>query len=161
MYPVVQTWKTTLPDDVRYRKIPAAFRAQDNDVWAIHARIFYTAQALGIEEQASAAVFEAIHQKRQRLTTEAEIAALFGQLGVQQGDFERAWRAFGVRTQVNQSVELSRRYRLEGVPTLIVNGRYVTGPGFVPNNGQLLGIINELLERERQAKAAQATVTGE
>ena len=42
--PVIKPWVATLPEGVVFRRMPAVF---GNPLWALHARAFYTAEALG------------------------------------------------------------------------------------------------------------------
>ncbi|MGF1527675.1 MAG: thiol:disulfide interchange protein DsbA/DsbL [Candidatus Competibacterales bacterium] len=149
---ITNDWTDTLGDDVVYRKIPAVF----NQRWARHAQVFYTAEALGILDRAHDAIFNAIHSEKKALVDEGEIAALFEDLGVVRPRFESAFNSFTVNNKVRQAADLSRRYRLDGVPALIINGKYRTGPGMAQSYPQMLQVVEQLIDQERQRQDVAA-----
>ena len=109
----------------------------------------YTAEALGKSDEAHTGVFNAIHQEGNTLTTEAELVKFFGRYGVNEAEFLEAYNSFGVSSAVKRAENLTRRYGIRSVPVMVINGKYVTDGTDVKSFGDVIGVTNELVERER------------
>jgi len=143
--PYVERWETTLPDGVELMRLPVMW----NPTNEIHARMFYTADALGKLDEMHPAIFKAMHQDGKTLTKEDDIAAFFGTYGVSEDEFEKTFRSFPVETRLKKARNLTQRYRVQSVPLLIVNGKYVVkGPG-IKNYEDMINVSNELIAREQ------------
>lgn len=144
--PILEQWQTTLPADVSFVRIPVIW----NPTNQIHARIMYTAEALGILEEVNGDIFEAIHQKGNMLTTDDQIVAFFREHGVEEAKFREAFGSFGVTSAVKRAENLTRRYGIRSVPVIVVNGKYATDAPEIRGFGDIIDVTNELVERERQ-----------
>lgn len=143
--PYVERWETTLPDGVELMRLPVMW----NPTNEIHARMFYTADALGKLDEMHPAIFKAMHQDGKTLTKEDDIAAFFGTYGVSEDEFQKTFRSFPVETRLKKARNLTQRYRVQSVPLLIVNGKYVVkGPG-IKNYEDMINVSNELIAREQ------------
>jgi len=144
--PFIQRWLLTKPDYINYVRLPAIL----NEGWAIHARAYYTAEALGVLEKTHEALFDAIHVKKQRLDTEAALADFYAQYGVDKEQFKKTFNSFAVSTKVARARELTRRYGIDGTPSIVVNGKYRTGPGMpgAGGNEHLMDVVDFLAAQE-------------
>ena len=88
--PIMEQYELGKPDDVAVRHMPAIFR----DSWVDHARAFYTAELLGVEEQIHRPLFEAIHLRKQPLDTQEELMKFFESYGVSNADFNKTYKSF-------------------------------------------------------------------
>ena len=146
--PLVEEWKSNLPADVSFVRIPVIW----NPTNQVHARAMYTAEALGVLDKAHDEIFSAIHRRNDQLSDEARLAALFSKLGVDTADFSEAYNSFGVTSAVKRAETLTRRYGVRSVPVLIVNGKYgIDGPE-IRTFGDMLNAAEELVERERRGE---------
>jgi len=143
--PHLQRWKSKLSKDVEFIKIPAVFRPE----WEIHARAYYTAQRLNVEDKISSAIFTAMHEQRLPMNNEAQLAQLFKQNGVSEADFQRTFKSFPVDHKVRRAKSIHRQYGVNSVPNMIVNGKYRTNASLVGNNTTVLKVVDYLIERER------------
>ena len=156
--PSIEAWKGKQPSDVQFRRIPAVFRED----WKILAQAYYAAEALGVVDKVNRPIFEAIHLKGLNPKDPNVLAAVFKEsAGVDGEEFNKVMNSFGVRSKVLQADALGRMYRLQGVPTLIVDGKYtVYGQNFVGGNVDRLTVVDFLVAKERaarsQAKGAHA-----
>jgi len=116
----------------------------------IHARAFYTAQALGKLDEIHTAIFHEIHINNNPLTTETALQSFFEEFGVSPEEFTKAFRSFGVNGKLKRATNFTQRYQVRSVPILVVNGKYSTDAEEVANLEQKLDIANELVEREKQ-----------
>ena len=144
--PYIDRWTPSLPDDVRFIRLPVMW----NPTNQMHARIFYTAEALKKLDDMHSEIFKEMHINRKMLTSEDEIRAFFARFGVSEDDFNNTFRSFPVESSLKRARNLTvERYRVQSVPLLVVNGKYLTtGPG-VKNFDDMLAVTEELIERER------------
>jgi len=145
--PYLDKWTPALPDDVRFIRLPVMW----NPTNQMHARIFYTAEALKKLDVMHSAIFKEMHVNRKSLTSENEIQEFFARFDVSEEEFNNTFRSFPVENNLKRARNLTvERYRVQSVPLLVVNGKYLTtGPG-VKNFDDMLAIADELVERERQ-----------
>ncbi len=143
--PYLERWQTTKPDYVSFVRVPAVW----NSVLQLHARAFYTAEALGKGAEMHSAFFSEIHERSNMLDSEAKLQEFFGRFGVDAAAFKTAFDSFAVQAKLQRADELSRRYRIQSVPTIIVNGKYTTDGGQAGSYDDLLALIDELAAAER------------
>jgi thiol:disulfide interchange protein DsbA len=143
--PTLNKWAAELDPDARFVRIPAVF----NRAAQVHAQMYYTAELLasnGVLDdfgQFHTAAFNEIHRRGNRLVSQDAIERLFARFGVSAEDFNKTWNSFPVNQKMRVGADLTRRYNVASVPTVIVNGKYR-----VSNQADLLDIIDELLVRE-------------
>jgi thiol:disulfide interchange protein DsbA len=147
--PMVQQWKKGLAEDVEFRGIPAIWR----EVMELHARAYFTAEALGVGETMHQAIFGAMNVDRKQLGSKSEIAALFAANGVSADDFEKTFNSFGVSSQVRQSMSAIRGAVVKGTPALMVEGKYHISAGKAGGQAEMLKVADYLVEKERAARA--------
>ncbi len=123
--PDLEAWAKRLPRDVQLKRIPGIL----NDDWGIDARIFYTLEAIGELERLHRPLFDTIHQQGGvRLRGDAFAKWTADWLATQNVDmakYDAAFRSFTVESKLRRAAQMSRAYRLDGVPTLAVQGRYL------------------------------------
>jgi len=146
--PYVNRWVKKKPAQAEFVRMPAIFRPE----WELHARAYYTAEILGVLEKTHAAMFEAIHQQKRRLSTDDEIQKLFAEHGVSTEDFNRVFRSFAVEAKIRRAKDMSERYGIRGVPALIVNGKYRTGAQLAGGNANIFRVVDFLVAQESQGK---------
>ena len=143
--PYLENWREDLPEDVSFVRIPAVWNA----LLQIHARAFYAAEALGVSDELHAPIFREIHINRNGLDSQGALADFFVAHGVEAGAFDAAFESFSVNTKMNRADELSRRYRIASVPTVVINGKYTTDAGMAGSYEELMELIDELVAMER------------
>jgi len=146
----INPWAETKSADVRFVRIPAAF----NRLAEMHAQLYYTEEVLGrnglIKEpdKFRAMVFDEIHSRGNRLASEESIQKLFARGGVSEDDFRRTWSSFEVNQKLLLAADLNRRYNVDSVPMVVVNGKYRTDAGSAGSYPKLIELIDELTVRE-------------
>lgn len=134
------------PDSVQFRRVPAVF----NQMWALFAQAYFTAEALGVTEQVHTPLFEAVHRYGQDLRDPEQMAALFERAAsVSKKDFDALYNSFSVRSRVEQAVADGRAYRITGVPSLVVNGKYLVDGNMAGNNTNMLKVVDHLVALEK------------
>jgi thiol:disulfide interchange protein DsbA len=148
--PQLQKWLATKPAYVSFVRVPAMW-----EPWAqLHARAYYTAEALGKLKDIEGPFFNEFHAKGNKLDTEAKIAAFFQLYGVDPTTFKNTFNSFSVVAKVKRADELVRRYQAQSTPTIIVNGKYLTTGAQAGTYEAWFQVINELAAREHAPKAA-------
>ncbi len=147
--PLMEKWLEDKPEDVEFIRIPAVFSPR----WELLARAWYTAELLGVTDRIHKPLFDAIHKERRRFNNESTLRAFFIEHGVDAKDFDKTFKSFGVAAKVNRARELSRRYEIRGVPSLIVNGKYRTSATEAGSHEAMLKVVDYLIEQERKARA--------
>ena len=139
--PFIESWLATKPEDVNFIRTPAAM----NDNWEVNARGFYVAQMLGLEEKTHVAMFNAVHKQHMDMTTEGALANFYMAYGVPTGTFDADYNSFPVLGKIAHSKQLAQQYGLDGVPALIIDGKYkVSG-----ETAKVLDVVNFLVAKER------------
>jgi thiol:disulfide interchange protein DsbA len=145
--PHIQSWLSRKADYIDFVRIPAPWTPPA----PLHARAFYTAEALGKADEIDGDFFNEIHVNRNLLETEAKLAAFFAKHGVDEATFKSTFNSFAVNAKLKQAEELIRRYRVTSTPTVIVNGKYATAGSQAGSYDAWFAIIDELAARERAA----------
>jgi thiol:disulfide interchange protein DsbA len=145
----LKQWLARKPDYVAFTRMPAVFG--NNRLWLVHAQAYYTADALGVLGRVHPAIFEAIHERRRPLDTRERLRTFFQEHGVAEADFDRAWDSFGVQSRIRQAASLTERYGIDGVPAVVVNGKYRTSGSLTGSFANLLRVIDTLAAQERAA----------
>ncbi|MDJ0926134.1 MAG: DsbA family protein [Gammaproteobacteria bacterium] len=143
--PYLARWEDTLADDVRFVRLPVMW----NPTNEIHARLFYTAEALGKLGEMHEPVFNALHQDGNPLVREDDIRDFFAAYGVTNAEFDKTFRSFAVESKLKRAKSLTERYRIRSVPVLVINGKYVTDGPDVKSFEDMLSVADELVEKER------------
>lgn len=143
--PALTRWLAGKPDDVVFVRIPAVF----SDRWVPLARAYYVMQTLKLGNDVHRALFDAIHKEQRALVDEASLSKFFAEHGVDTALFKRTYESFAVDAQLRQAQQSTRAYRITGVPAVVVNGKYLTSVSAAGGDEALIGVINDLVARER------------
>ncbi|HMN84070.1 MAG TPA: thiol:disulfide interchange protein DsbA/DsbL [Burkholderiaceae bacterium] len=145
--PALTAWAAKLPPDVAYRKVHVPF----NEVK--HQQLFYALETMGKADDATnAKVFAAIHTERNRMDTVDKMASYLEKHGIDRKAFTEAFESFSVQTKMRKATALAAAYKIDSVPMLAVNGKYLTSPSQAGSNGNALVVADALIDGERKAR---------
>lgn len=144
----VTEWHESLDEDVVFDRVPVLFGANG----PIYARMFYTAQELGVLERLHPEIFTAIHERRQPLATPDVVRAFFVAHGVDADRFDSVFNSDAIDQKINEAGELMRAFRVMAVPSLGVAGKYWVTGRMAGGNDALFSVADYLIERERRAQ---------
>ena len=123
--PELEAWVKRLPRDVQFKRVPGIL----NEDWAIDARVFYALEAIGEVERVHQQLFDAIHkQGGVRLRGDAYtkwVADWLAKQKVDMAKYDAAFHSFSVESKLRRAAQMASAYRLDGVPTMTVQGRYL------------------------------------
>jgi len=147
--PLLTQWAAKLPADVVLRKVPVSF---GRAAWGNAARLFYALEVTGDLKRLEGDVFKAIHEQRTNLFDEKTIQKWVAERGVDTKKFNDTFASFGVQSKVRRGDQLAQAHRIEGVPTLIIDGRFqIATLAFE----QQLTVADKLIEQVRAEKAGK------
>ena len=121
-----------------------------------HAKLYYALKALGRIEDLHAEVFREIHVNGNYLAaadpdaTEKLQRAFLKSKGVSDSAFDGAYHSFSVDNDLRQADEMTRRYKVTGVPLIVVNGKYTTDVAMAGSETELTELINYLAAAEHK-----------
>jgi protein dithiol oxidoreductase (disulfide-forming) len=121
--PALEAWVNRLPKDVVFRRIPVAFRERP---FAMHQRLYFALEAMGLLPKLHSKVFHAMHVDKLTLDSPELIADFIARQGVDKNKFMGMFNAFSMPARLAQARTLSEEYKIDGVPTLGIGGRYFT-----------------------------------
>lgn len=145
------TWTRKLPAHVQFKRQPAVF----SDRWVHLAQAYYALEALGEATRLHAEVFEAIHEEGRDLNTPEAFFTWAASKGVDRKKLTAAYQSFAVAAKVSKARQLSKAYPLDGVPALVINGKYLSSPAEAGGYAQLLHLADQLIARESRRDAAK------
>lgn len=146
--PSIQKWLKTKPDNVQFIRQPAVF----SSLWGKHAKAYFVAEALGVTEKVHADFFDAIQNKKQKLTSEDQLAKFFVEHGVDETEFRSTFNSFLIDAKLRQAQAMAPRYGITGVPAIIINGKYKTNGPLAKSHENMIKIMDQLIQQESQAK---------
>lgn len=136
-------WIKKQRNQVAFRRVHINY----NDNMALQQRLFYTLSAMDkLTNALHHDIFDAVQVKRTRLRNESQLADFAQKNGIDRQAFLDMYRSFTVRSLCDGAIQLQNACRIESVPTIIIDGRYVTSLGIVSEGNHFDGT-----EKEAQA----------
>ena len=150
----LNAWVKKLPSDVYFKRVPGL----PNPSWAPMAKAFYAMEALGVSEKLHTKLFEAIHKTKALDPTNeaAAIAWVTAQSGLDKLKVEQAFKSFTINTNLNRAALVFRNSGATGVPSLVIDGKYITSSTMAGSNEQALKTADYVIGNVRADKAALA-----
>ncbi len=146
----LHAWLKNKPADVNFKRVPGI----PNPSWAPMAQAFYTMEALGITDKLHGKLFTAIHQQKKLNPTnqKAAIDWLTNNSGLDRKKVESTFNSFTVNTQMKRAAQIFRASGATGVPSLVVDGKYITSGTMAGGNTQALQVVDYILKNVRATK---------
>ena len=136
----VEIWKEENDRRVRFERLPAVFTSE-------FAKAFYTAVILDVVDQVHTPIFNAIHIERKDMRRKELLAEVFKRYGgVPEEDFLSVYDSFAVRSKVQQAQARVSAYRVTGIPTMVVSGKYRTDGRMAGSNNEMLEVVDYLVQ---------------
>ena len=148
--PFLEKWQKTMPKNAQFVRTPAAF----NDRWAVHARAYYAFETLGITAKMHNAVFHAMHVDKRPLADAESLAAFVAEKGGNRQAFLEAYNSFGMQANINRAAQAGQAYKIESVPTLIVDGKFMTNANLAGGHERVAPVLNFLIKQAAAERAA-------
>jgi thiol:disulfide interchange protein DsbA len=149
--PYVEGWEKQLPKDVVFKRVPGAM--PDSEFY-VDAQATAVAEVLGIGDKIREPFFNAIHEDGNVAlrTDKSAIRDFFGKFGVKPADFDAVWDSAAVKAKLAEYQKLAASYGVDRVPTIIVNGKWKTGAGYVMAPDKVMRCVEFLVNNEKAGK---------
>ena len=145
--PALEAWAKKLPAQVSFRRIPVAFTPGQEPLQ----RLYYAIEAMGQVEALHRKVFTALHVERKRLNTESDILDWAKTQGLDTTKIGDTMKSFAIATKLRQSKQLADGYRIDGVPMLGIQGRFMTSPSIAGTPERALAVADALIAQVRKS----------
>lgn len=153
--PMVEAWLKNKPPYVSFSRVHVMW----SDGYRNLAHLFYTLDSLNKLSALHTEVFNEIHVNGNPLIgsdpgnaaqAEQVQTAFAVKHGISAADFKAAYHSMGVETKMQRADELVQRYRVSGVPTFVVNGKYVADVGTAGSPERLISLVGDLAASEHK-----------
>jgi thiol:disulfide interchange protein DsbA len=144
--PTLDAWAKKLPPDVVFRRVPVPFLMNAENFQ----RTYYALESLGMVDTMQRKVFAAVHVDRIRLDSPNDVAALVAKNGGDSAKFLDAMKSFGVANGVTRAKKMTADYKIDSVPSIAVQGRFVTSPAQAGGPEKALQVADFLIQRARK-----------
>jgi protein dithiol oxidoreductase (disulfide-forming) len=147
--PFVEAWLKNKPAYIEFVRVPVMW----GPAHRAHARLFYTLQALNRADLFEKA-FDTIQQQHQPLVAQSDEETLKLQQGfakdngISPEDYAKAYNSFSVNSNLQRAEQLTQRYQVQGVPLVVVDGKYTTDVAKAGGPQQLIQIVDDLAASE-------------
>lgn len=144
-------WKKKLPADVNYRYLPVSFDPRNEP----HTRLFFTLEALNKVDELHARVFEEMHKNKKPLRNAEEIADFAAARGIDKKLWLDTFNSFSVQTKVKRAQQVWMGYKIDGTPSIGIDGRYATAPSVAGSGEAALAVTDFLIDQLRRQRSGR------
>jgi thiol:disulfide interchange protein DsbA len=153
--PLVESWKRTKPSYVSFSRVHVLWSEGHRSL----ARLFYTLESMGKLDQLHGEIFREIHVNGDALVaadpnnqpeTERIQSAFVRRFGISESDFKNAYHSMSVDLALQRADELVQRYRIDGVPRFVVNGKYIADVASAGTPERLMSVVADLAAQEHK-----------
>jgi thiol:disulfide interchange protein DsbA len=143
--PELQAWQKTLPADVAFRRVPVMFQER----WVGLSKVFFTLEALGVDDRMTPEVFVAVHKNGIQLWNEKTFFDWAASKGLDRKKVEEMYGSFAINGKVNRAKQLAQAYNVQSVPMVVVDGKFTTASDKVGSHAAMPAALNELIAKAR------------
>ncbi|BCF95636.1 thiol:disulfide interchange protein [Paraburkholderia sp. PGU19] len=146
--PYLEAWVKKQGPDVVFKRVPVAFR----DDFIPHSKLYHAVDALGLANQLTPTIFHEIHVNKNYLLTPEDQAKFLAKNGIDPKKFMDAYNSFSTQSAIQRDKKLIEDFKIDGVPTLAVQGKYETGPAQTNSLPGTIQVLDYLVAQVRAKK---------
>jgi len=151
LQPALDEWLRRKPPDVTLRRIPVILK----DNWAPHARIYYTLEVLGETERLHQRVYQGYHAEELHMSRPDVMEQWAERHGIARETWRDAYFSPEVDARVARALQLTRRYDVQGTPSIVVDGRYLTSSSMTPTVRGVVLVLEDLVRLARRQRGGK------
>ena len=148
--PSLTAWLKKLPKDAQLRRVPAVFR----DDWMPAAKVYYTLEQMG-QLRLHDKVFDAYNLDKLNLDDPAVLGPWIAKQGVDRTKFEAIYNSFSTQSKAMQGGQLATAYAITGVPTFVIDGKYLTAQSMTQTEPRLYEVLDQLIVKARAERSGK------
>ena len=146
--PVVRKWRSTLPKDVRFRRVPISFGRAN---WAALAKLYLTVESTGDLAKVDEAIFRAVHEEKLPLSNDKAVIDWAVKRVADPKKFTEMYQSFGIQTMARSAEQTGADFGITGVPSFGVAGKYLVVAKEAKTREEVLATVDRVVEMARQA----------
>ena len=144
LLPRLERWRKNKPADVVYRHMPVV----RHDSWVPLAKTYFTLEAMGEVERLHTAVFHGYHVEDLYMSQEKVISEWAAKHGLDRDKFMAIYRSDEIRQKAERARKLTVDYDIQGTPSLVVDGKYLTDG----SSAKTIDILDRMIRLARQQR---------
>lgn len=122
--PYLEAWIKKQGDRIVVKRVHVKF----SDLMASQQKLYFTLEAMGKVDEYQLKTFNAYHIDRNRLSSDADVFRYVDKVGLDKKKFTDIYGSFAIQSKVNRAVQLMSDYKINGVPTVAIDGRFIVSP---------------------------------
>jgi thiol:disulfide interchange protein DsbA len=146
--PALARWYFNSPGSVSLRRVPAL----SSDNWDNFAKLFYSLEATGQLARLHWPVYDQFHFGGVKLNEEAAMLNWVSHNGVDKEKFASAYRSPEVQAKLVAARQMIQDYDIKGVPSIVVDGKYVSSGRLTGGTRELMQVLAHLVELARKER---------
>lgn len=146
LQPALEDWIKRKSADVAVRRVPVILK----DNWAPHARIYYTLDLLGEVERLHQKVYHSYHVEELAMSKPDVMEQWAAKNGIERRRWIDAYFSPEVDGRIARAFQATKRYDIQGTPSLVVDGRYLTSSSMTPTVRGMIPVVEDLVRLARQ-----------
>ncbi|HZZ92627.1 MAG TPA: thiol:disulfide interchange protein DsbA/DsbL [Usitatibacter sp.] len=150
--PELVAWLKHAPKDVEFKRVPA----YPSESWGEAAKIFYTLETMGLLPQLHEKAFDAIHKEQINLMNKRQRDQWLTKNGVDPAKYDAAEKSFTVATKLARAKQMTQAYHVDGVPRVIVAGKYYTSSEQAGGATHVFPVVDQLIDMARREQQGTA-----
>ena len=144
--PYLKTWEETKPANIKFARVPAIFRPE----WEVQARVYYALKNMGKLDDIHGKIFTAVHKNKKRLDKKESLIDFIVENGVDREKLLEEYNSFAVDGLVRKAKKKIQAYQIQGVPSIVINGKYLTSGSMAGSYDNMIKITEYLIKKESQ-----------
>lgn len=144
--PFINRWLKTKPSNVEFIRQTAIFSKR----WLNGAIFYFVLEELNLVEKLHEELFDVIHVNNKHFNSKESFVNWVASFGINKNKIETALNSFNVKIKVNRSKLSTLKYKITGVPAIIVNGKYLTDATYAGSHVDMLKVVDFLIKKENK-----------
>ena len=146
--PHIARWQLAAGPSVELKRVPAV-----SDAWISFARVYYALETTGLLPRLHWPIYDNHHFDGKRLNEDKNLLDWLASNGVDAARFKQAYDSHEVTLRVDEARKMLGTYGVQGVPTMVVDGRFVTSASRAGGVPQMMEVLEFLVARARDERS--------
>ena len=146
--PKLSRWYFNGPGSVALRRVPAL----SSDNWDNFAKLFYTLDAMGQLGRLHWPVYDNFHFRGIKLNEEQVAADWVAHNGLDRKKFIDIYGSPQIQEKLAAARVTMQGYGITGVPSIVVDGKFLTSARMTGSTDQLVQVVQQLIELARKER---------